>query len=258
MSIWHALLLSIFVALPARALPITVSAAISLKDAIEEITSSYGKHTGQEVELNFGSSGQLMTQIRRGAPVDLFISAAPKQVNELVAESLLDRASIQVLATNRLVLVVPRDAPPDVDSFEGLTDERFKRICIGQPDSVPAGEYAMQVLMKLGIAEALKPRLIFGANVRQVLSYVERGEVEAGIVYRTDALMSGDKVRVVATADPSWHAPIEYPAAVVTASGKREQAEQFLRFLRTEPARQILTKFGFGIPDDALTTQPAR
>jgi molybdate transport system substrate-binding protein len=240
-----------------RAQPITVSAAISLKDALQEVAHLYELQNGDEVKLNFGSSGQLMTQIRRGAPVDLFISAAAIQVEELARDGIVDLPSRTVVATNRLVLVVRKDRKQAPRSFQELSDEKIERISIGQPDIVPAGHYAQQVLSHLGIADAVRRRLIFGTNVRQVLSYVERGEVDAGIVYATDALVAGEQVRVVAVADPSWHAPIEYPAAIVAASRNRAAAERFLHFLQTRPAQQVLSNYGFGAAAPA-TTQPAR
>ena len=250
-------LLILFLAGWRQAQPITVSAAISLKDALQEVAHLYELQSGEVVKLNFGSSGQLMTQIRRGAPVDVFISAAANQVDELSRDGVVDVRARTVVATNRLVLVVRRDQTQAPRSFQELSDERIERISIGQPDVVPAGNYAQQVLNHLGIADAVRRRLIFGTNVRQVLSYVERGEVDAGIVYATDALVAGDQVRVVAVADPAWHAPIEYPAAIVAASRNRAAAERFLHFLQTRPAQQVLSNYGFGAAAPA-TTQPTR
>jgi molybdate transport system substrate-binding protein len=241
--------------LVARGDAITVSAAISMKDALEEVAQAYEKRTGDDVELNFGSSGQLMTQIARGAPVDVFISAAEEQMDQLARDKQIDPRTRVDVARNRLVLIVPGDVTGARMSFEGLSDQRFKRISIGQPESVPAGKYAMQVLTTLGLTDAVRDRLVYGANVRQVLSYVERGEVEAGIVYRTDAL-SARNVSVVATADESWHEPIRYPAAVVSASLHRDAGERFVTFLRGDEAQQTLTRHGFTPVLPA--TQPAR
>jgi molybdate transport system substrate-binding protein len=240
---------------PLRAETITVSAAISMKEAVEDLARAYEKDAPDKVELNFGSSGQLMTQVARGAPVDVFISAADEQMDQLERDGLVDPQTRLVVAGNRLVLIVPGHPTGAGVSFPSLSDQRFKRIGIGHPDSVPAGAYAMQVLTRIGLAEAVRDRLVYGANVRQVLSYVERGEVEAGIVYRTDVL-AGATVSVVATADESWHAAIRYPAAVVRASKKPESARRFLAFLRTGPAREILSRHGFTPLPPA--TQPAR
>ena len=243
----------------ARGESLTVSAAVSMKDALEEVALAYGKRSGAEVKLNFGSSGQIMTQIARGAPVDVFVSAADEQMDQLEREKLIDPRSRVAVAGNRLVLVVPRDLPGGFagapTSFEALAEKRIKRISIGHPDTVPAGKYAMQVLEKLGLSDIVRPRLVYGANVRQALSYVERGEVEAGIVYRTDTRAAKD-VHVIATADASWHEPIRYPAAVVSASKHREAAERFVVFLCGDEAQQILTRHGF--TSASPSTQPAR
>jgi len=238
----------------ARGDSITVSTAISMKDALEEVARSYEARSGDDVQLNFGSSGQLMTQIARGAPVDVFISAAEEQMDQLARDKQIDPQTRVDVAGNRLVLIVPGDPTGAPTSFEGLADKRFKRISIGQPESVPAGKYAMQVLTRLDLIDAVRERLVSGANVRQVLRYVERGEVEAGIVYRTDVLAAG-KVCVVATADASWHDPIRYPAAVVSASKHPEAARRFVEFLRRDEAQQILHRHGFTSPP---ATQPAR
>jgi molybdate transport system substrate-binding protein len=240
----------------ARADTITVSAAISLNDALSEATRAYEKETGEKIELNSGSSGQLMTQVRRGAPVDVFISAADEQMDQLEAEKLIDAPTRFVLASNRLVLIVPGDLAGAQMSFEALADKRFRRIAIGHPDSVPAGTYAVQVLTRLGILDVLRGRLIHGANVRQVLRYVERGEVEAGVVYRTD-VTAGANVSVIATADESWHEPIRYSAALVSSSHKRDSARRFLAYLRSEPAREVLSRHGFA-PPPPPATQPVR
>ena len=242
----------------ARAESITIAAAVSMKEALEEVAAAYEKRTGDDVELNFGSSGQLMTQIARGAPVDVFVPAADEQMDQLARDGLIDPQTRVAIAGNRLVLIVPGDLAAAPMSFEGLADKRFKRIGIGQPDTVPAGKYAMQVLTHLGLAEALRPRLVYGANARQVLSYVARGEVDAGIVYRSDALAAGN-VSVVATADESWHEPIRYPAAVVNATRHRDAARRFVDFLRHDEAQQVLARHGFTPPPPTPTpaTQPA-
>src|SRR5262249_16230047 len=131
-----------------------------------------------------------------------------------------------------------------------------KTVAIGEPKTVPAGEYAMQVLKKLGLADQLQRRLIYGENVRQVLSYVERGEVSAGIVYSTAAKESGDKVRVVATAKPDTHEPIVYPAIVIRASTKQDAARRFLDFLVSEKGRRILIENGFSVPTEPSEPKP--
>lgn len=222
-----------------------VAAAISLRPALDEIAESY-RRSGGAVELSYGSSGQLMGQISAGAPIDLFISAAHEQVDQLAEKGRV--AGRRIIATNTLVLVVPAGAAQAPEGFPALAGPQVSRVAIGDPQTVPAGTYARQVLDRLELSKALSDRIVYGANVRQVLSYVERGEVSAGIVYNTDARASGGKVRQVATADAAWHDPIEYPAAIVSASPRAAAAEAFLEFLGSAEGRAVLERHGFGPP----------
>ena len=240
--------------------PITVAAAISLRDALGDVAKAYEADTGRRVRFTFASSGQLMAQVKNGAPIDLFISAAEKQVAELVQDKLVDAASRRVIARNELVLVAPAGAASPPASFKDLADARHRRIALGEPRTVPAGEYAAQVLEHLKLSDAVRGRTVYGSNVRQVLDYVERGEVAAGVVYATDARAAGgDKVRVVARADPSTHAPIVHPAALVTASKKQDAARAFLAYLAGAKAQKLLAARGFAPPstpgDSGLSTQ---
>jgi molybdate transport system substrate-binding protein len=236
---------------------ISVAVAISLKEAMGEIATAYTRETGDEVRFTFGASGQLAAQIRNGAPVDAFISAAGKQIDELIEAGQLDRATRCEVAGNALVLVVPAaaEAADGPASFGDLADPNVRRVAVGEPKSVPAGLYAMRVMEKLGVAKTLagSGRLVYGANVRQVLDYVARGEVAAGVVYATDARQAGeDAVRVVATAEPGTHDPIVYPAAVVASGNPRRAAAatRFLEYLKGDGAKRILKARGFTIPGD--------
>jgi molybdate transport system substrate-binding protein len=228
-----------------RADSIRVGVAISLKDAMDQISRSYEAETGVKVALVYGSSGQIAAQISSGAPIDVFISAANKQIDDLTRQSLVQTETRKVVAGNSLVLVVPADAKDPPAGFKSLAGTSVKRLAIGDPRSVPAGDYAMQVLKHLKLDDGLKGRLIYGANVRQVLSYVERGEVDAGIVYSTDAKLSSDKVKVIATAPAESHEPIVYPAVIVKGSDNPDAAKRFLEYVGTDKARQTLTKLGF-------------
>ena len=241
---------------PLRGERITVFAAVSLKDALTEVEKQYeAANPGDDVEFSFGASGQLMAQIKEGAPADVFISAAEKQVTELIDAKLADESSRAPVASNRLVLIVPADAAKPVAVFSDLADARVKRIAIGQPRTVPAGEYAAQALAKLNVLDAVRERLVYGANVRQVLDYVSRGEVDAGIVYATDA-MTDANVKVVATADGSLHDAIVYPAVLVRRDGRTSAgARRFLDHLKAEPTRAVLRKRGFATT--APTTRPS-
>jgi molybdate transport system substrate-binding protein len=198
-----------------------------------------------------------MAQIKGGAAIDLFVSAAQKQLDELSAQGLVDRDSRRIVAGNTLVLIVPRDSKVAIDSFESLSSAPVKRLALGEPKTVPAGEYAAQVLKKLNLSDPLKDKLVFGSNVRQVLDYVIRGEVTAGLVYATDAKEAGDKVKVVATAPKGSHEPIVYPAVVVKRSGNAAAARRFLDHLRSEEAREILKKRGFAPAETERPADPA-
>ena len=234
-----------------RAETISVASAVSLKEAISQVAKAFEAQTGDRVRFTFGSSGQLMAQIKNGAPIDAFISAANKQVDDLERLGLIEAETRRTIAGNALVLIVPADATLRISEFKDLADAGIKKLAIGQPGTVPAGQYARQVLDKLGLEQKLGGRMVYGSNVRQVLDYVRRGEVTAGIVYATDAKEAGDKVKVVATADPASHDPVEYPAAVVKSGKKREAAARFLDFLHTEKSRKILEARGFTTPDAA-------
>jgi molybdate transport system substrate-binding protein len=244
------LLVALCLLLPAvaRAEAVRVACAISLKEAVTEVAAAYKAEGRGEVQFIFGSSGQLQAQIEYGAPVDLFISAAHEQVDQLIEANRADGASKRLVAGNELVLVVPAATKSAPASIKDLADARYRRVAVGEPKSVPAGKYAMQSLQAAGLDETLKGRLVYGANVRQVLDYVERGEVDAGIVYATDAQESPDRVRVVARADPKSHDPIEYTAVLIVDSSRRKAAVDFLNYLRTEKARHILTSHGFTTP----------
>lgn len=247
---FFAFVLILLASTAARATTVRVAVAISLKEAVTEIGKSFESDSGDKVEFTFGSSGQLQGQIKNGAELDLFISAANKQVDELTHDELVAAETRRVVAGNSLVLVVPADAKDAPSSFEALADPSVKRLATGEPKTVPAGQYTAQVLKKLGLTDKLADRLVYGANVRQVLGYVERGEVTAGIVYLTDAKESGDKVKVVATAAPDTHDPIVYPAVVIKASKQPDAAKRFLDYLGSEKARDVLTAKGFSAGAD--------
>ncbi|UKO99333.1 molybdate ABC transporter substrate-binding protein [Nostoc sp. UHCC 0870] len=225
-----------------------VSAAASLKDALEETKPLYQKnHPNINISYNFGASGALQQQIEQGAPADVFISAAKRQVDALEQKGLLLPGTGAILAKNRLVLIVPKNKT-GVTSFYNLRDANIKRVAMGEPRSVPAGQYAQQVLQKLKLLADIKPKLVYGNNVRQVLSVVESGNADAGLVYSTDAKIS-DKVKVVVAADEKYHSPIIYPLAVVKSSKNPNAAKEFIQFLTTDnQVKAVLRKYGFILP----------
>ena len=224
-----------------------ISAAASLKEALEELKPLYQQSKPNvNINYNFGSSGALQQQIEQGAPADIFISAAKKQVDALEQKGLLVPGTRNIIAKNRLVLVVPKNAV-GVTRFYSLKDAKVKKIAIGEPRSVPAGQYAQQVLEKLKIWSEIKSKLVFANNVRQVLASVESGNADAGLVYITDAKIS-DKVKVVVTADEKYHSPIIYPLAVVKRSKSVDAAKEFSQFLSSNQAKSVFKKYGFILP----------
>jgi len=223
---------------------LTVSAAVSLKEALGEITPLYSKaKSNVAIRNNFGSSGDLQQQIVNGAPVDVFISAASKQMDELQKKDLIVADTRRDLLSNRLVLIVPEDKS-DASDLKDLTNANIERIAIGDPRSVPVGQYAEQALTKLDLLQEVQSKLVLGNNVRQVLQFVESGNAQAGIVYATDAKTS-TKVKVVQIIDAKLHKPIVYPIAVLQKSSNQESAKSYLEYLSSEPAKTIFEKYGF-------------
>ncbi|MGA8014028.1 MAG: molybdate ABC transporter substrate-binding protein [Candidatus Acidiferrales bacterium] len=224
---------------------LTVSAAISLKDALDEAKQIYAaENPNVAIAANYGASGTLQLQIEQGAPVDVFLSAAPKQMDALDAKGLLLAGTRKNLLRNEVVLIVPKDDSAGISSFQDLTRADVKQIALGEPVTVPAGQYAKEVLTSLAIYDAVNSKAILAKDVRQVLTYVETGNVDAGIVYATDA-MSSAKVKVVASAPAKSHSPVIYPAAVIKASKNPAAARAFLDFLAGPCGRAVFQKYGF-------------
>lgn len=222
---------------------LTISAAASLQGALTEVESSYkASHPSVDIRNNFGSSGTLAREIEQGAPVDVFISAAAKPMDDLQGKGLIATETRENLLHNSLVLIAPSDSK--LQGFSGLGDRSTRLIAVGDPASVPAGEYAQQTLNALHLYDQVKGKLVLGKDVRQVLTYVETGNADAGFVYATDAQISG-RVRVVAIVPESAHEPIVYPAAVVMTSGDQKDAGTFVQFLGSPEAKAVFTKDGY-------------
>ncbi|HXX19366.1 MAG TPA: molybdate ABC transporter substrate-binding protein [Candidatus Acidoferrum sp.] len=226
---------------------ITVSAAISLKNALDDVKQAYAVESpGVSIATNYGASGTLQLQIEQGAPVDVFISAAPKQMDALETKGLLLEGTRKDLLRNEVVLIVPKDSATGISSFQDLTQPSVKQIALGEPTTVPAGQYAKEVLTNLGIYDTVSAKAVLAKDVRQVLTYVETGNVDAGIVYATDALASS-KVKVVAQAPENSHTPVLYPVAVIKDSKNPLAAKQFATFLSSRAAAGIFQKYGFSL-----------
>lgn len=240
---WLGWFLWLMAATPAQAVQVTVSAAVSLKAALDTIVKIYEGQSADRIILNYGASGALQQQITSGAPVDVFFAASSQPVEALLRQGLAIANTRRNLLSNELVLVVPSDNNR-VHDFAALTKPEVKRIALGEPKIVPAGEYAEQVLSYLQLLDGIRPKLVFAHNVRQVLSYVEANNVDAGIVYATDALES-KKLRVVAHAKPQWHSKIVYPVVVLKNAPQVNAAKRLVHWLATSTARDVFNKFGF-------------
>ncbi|MFJ5757547.1 molybdate ABC transporter substrate-binding protein [Neobacillus sp. NPDC093182] len=228
---------------------LTISAAASLNEALIEIKENFENENPQmKILYNIGGSGALKQQILQGAPVDLFLSAAHDPFNELTQKGLIDKKTQVDLLRNQLVLVTNKDNPASINGFSDLKSNQINKIAIGIPESVPAGKYAKQTLENLGLWDTLEPIVIQTKDVRQALTYVETGNVDAGIVYMTDAYVS-DKVKVVAAADEQTHDAIIYPAGIIKSSANKHEAESFLSYLQGKTAKTIFEKYGFIVLD---------
>jgi molybdate transport system substrate-binding protein len=224
---------------------IVVGAAISLKESFNELGGIYERRTGTKVTFTFGASGELAKQIEAGAPIDVFASAAEREMDELQAKNLIDPATRADFARTFLVLVVPVDSQLQVHSFSDLEKPSVTKIAIGNPQTVPAGQYARQLLRNTQIWSKIDSRLILAENVRQVLDYVARGEVDAGIVYATDVQVAGGKVSVAAHAADTDYGPILYPLAVVQGSASAPAARGFVDLVLSPEGIAILKNHGF-------------
>ncbi|EJL41350.1 MULTISPECIES: molybdate ABC transporter substrate-binding protein [Brevibacillus] len=222
-----------------------ISAAASLTDALNELKTGFeAENPGTTLTFNFGSSGKLATQIAQGAPSDVFLSASKKDMDGLDEKQLIVKDTRQDFTKNSLVLIAGKDSSIAITSFEELNNPDIKHIAVGEPESVPAGRYAKETLDTLKMWESLNGRMVFGSDVRQVLTFVESKNAEVGIVYSSDAAISKD-VKVLATAKPEWHKPIVYPGAVISASKHTDAAKAFLAYLTSDKGKAILQKYGF-------------
>lgn len=224
-----------------------ISAAASLKDVLNKLEPLFEqRNRSVETAYNFASSGALQQQIEQGAPADIMISAASKQMDTLEKKGLILSETRRNLLTNRLVLVVPNRSGLGITGFQKLAEDRVKRIAIAEPNSVPAGQYAQELFRNLGILATLQPKFVLGNSVRNVLAAVESGNADAGVVYETDAKLS-NQVKAVATASPKLHAPIVYPIAVLKRSQQPMAARDYAEFLKSDQASAVFKQYGFGV-----------
>ena len=225
---------------------LVIFGAMSLTDALTEVSQRFGTAWSVKVYCNFAGSSTLQRQIEKGAPADVFISASPKQIDVLQREGLIDEDSRRAILSNRLVLVAPIDSSLSTTDVGLLVQDSIRRIAIGEPNSVPAGIYGREALTHLGVWNAVQPKLIPSTDVRSTLAYVESGEADVGVVYQTDAGFS-KKVRIIYQFPESSHSPIVYPAVVLRDTGNKVLAQTFLDYLQTAEVAAIFEKYGFSV-----------
>ncbi|MDU3335323.1 molybdate ABC transporter substrate-binding protein [Paraclostridium bifermentans] len=214
---------------------ITISAAASLKEPLEEIKGIYEKENDVNITLNLGASGTLQKQIEQGADCDIYIPASPKQINVLEKKNLIKKDSKIDLLQNKLVIISNKNLD------QNDSDLKFS---IGTPKVVPAGDYAKESLENMGMYDKLKDKIIYAKDVKQVLSYVETNNVDFGMVYKSDAL-SSDKCKIYEVVDDNMHKPIIYPAAIVASTKNESQSDKFIKYLNSSKSKEIFKKYEF-------------
>lgn len=233
--------------MPAMAGEVLVAAAASLTNAFRDLASEYeAAHPGTKILTTFGASDVVLRQITEGAPADIFASADRKAMDKAAKAHAIDPATRADFVRNEVVLVVPADNPQDIQSLHDLSKPGVRRVALGNPDSVPVGRYTKAALEKAGAWNTVHSHEILGQNVRQVLSYVERGEVDAGFVFATDAAIMKDKVKVVQAVDTP--VPVVYPIALVKREGRAPEAASFLKYVLSPQGQAVLARYGFAKP----------
>lgn len=237
-----------FTACTTQKVELTVSAAASLTDALKEVQSTYeAKNKNIKLNFNFGASGALQQQIEQGAPVDLFLSAATKNMKALIDKQWIDADKQHNLLRNELVVVVPNSGKEVIDNETDLVKAEVLKVAIGIPESVPAGNYAKEALKNVKLWDGLQSKLVQAKDVRQVLQYVETGNADAGFVYKTDALTS-NKIKVAFAVNPATYTPVEYPIGIVKATKHKKETEALYEFLQSQEALDVFVKYGFSVP----------
>lgn len=224
---------------------VTISAAASLTDALLDIESQFEKETGIDITYNFASSGTLQKQIEEGAPVDAFISASLKKMDVLQEKNFIDRNTRKNILKNRLVLIVSKEYKDRISKVEDLLNEGIK-LSIGTPESVPAGRYAKQSIVNMGFWDKLEDKIVYAKDVRQVVTYVDNGDVDVGIVYSSDTTIMKNSIKKELIKE-EYHDGIVYPVAIIKSSEKKDLTKKFVKYLNTEEAKNIFKRYGFNI-----------
>lgn len=225
---------------------VTVLAAASLEDALNEIIEEYEKDADCTVTPSYGGSGDLVQQIEGGAPCDMFISASSSNMDDLDEGGYIDADTRVDLLTNTLTLIATPEMA-DVVSMDNLTSSEIGTISIGEPETVPAGNYATQVFDNMGITDQIADKIVYAKDVRAVLNYVVSGDADCGFVYRTDAVLEEDNISIIGDVDSSLHDPIVYPAAILNEAADVDNTTDFFEFLQTDYAKEVFEKYGFTV-----------
>jgi len=232
-----------------------VSAAASLASVLKEIDAAFEKSTGTKVELNLGASSALARQIEEGAPADVFFSADLAKMDGLEKKGLINTGTREAQLSNSLVVVVPDDSKATLQSGKDLAETGVKKLALADPKSVPAGVYAKEWLTRLNLWTAVESRVLSTENVRSALAAVESGNVDAGVVYKTDAVIS-KKVKIAFEVPASEGPEIVYPMAALKEAKNAAAAQRYLDFLDTKEATAAFEKFGFIVlPEPAASTK---
>lgn len=234
-------------AVPAAAVELHVSAAASLTDALREISAAYEKKTGTKIVLNLGASNTLARQIQEGAPADLFLSADEAKMDALEKKKLLLAGTRRSVLSNTLVVVVPADSNLKIADLSALASSSIRALALAEPQSVPAGIYAKEYLRKKKLWTRVIDRVVPTENVRAALGAVESGNVDAGIVYRTDAGIS-KKVKIAYEVARGDGPAISYPFAALAATKQPQAARAFLAYLESPAGLDVFRRYGFLIP----------
>ena len=226
---------------------VTVLAAASLTDALDEIIAEYEKDADCTIIASYAGSGDLVQQIQGGAPCDIFISASKSNMDTLEQEGYIDTESRQDLLTNTLTLIATAEMA-DVVTMDSLTSDEIGTIAVGEPETVPAGKYATQAFESMGSTSLLDGKLVYAKDVRAVLNYVESGDADCGLVYRTDAMLLDEESGVIiGDVKDGLHDAIVYPAAIMTEAQADELAADFYEFLQSDFAKSVFEKYGFTV-----------
>lgn len=231
-----------------RQVELLVSAAASLSESLTEIKTAYeSENPDVRIILNVAGSGTLQQQIEQGAQADLFLSAGEKQMDSLLGKKLIEPDFHTMLLSNELVMITQADTTLHIDQLLDITRPTYKKIAVGEPETVPAGSYTKAALTHYKLWDKLENKLVYAKDVRQVLTYVETGNAELGFVYKTDA-MATDKVQISIVMDPQSYPTIRYPMGIIKGTRHPEEAQAFFHYLLSEAAQEHFEAYGFTSP----------